>query len=203
MDLVSQDIHEHFRYSGGRAECKARDRKMTEADFMNKHKLSIWGRNFELPLIYECYPDEEIIKSQREVFGMFEANQDAAAVSLEPVKNYVKTDESAQSDGVRLKTHSNMLCLMRSLCCTPKSTAILQSCATIGLIWNMELQFYLRTDSSKTSNCKIKPCKQRKGMLCGSFRKRKKTAAAQTISCSSHIFKYGIKCKFKPSSIAI
>lgn len=103
MDLVSQDIHEHFRHSGGCAECKARDKKMMEVDLMNKYKLSIWGRNFELPLLYECYPDEEVIESQREAFAMFEANSATVAASLEHVKNYVETDEFARLNGDKIE----------------------------------------------------------------------------------------------------
>ena len=41
-----------------------------EVDLMNKYKLSIWGRNFELPLLYECYHDEEVIESQRELIRL-------------------------------------------------------------------------------------------------------------------------------------
>lgn len=103
MDLVSQDIHEHFRHSGGCAECKARDQKNDGGDLMNKYKLSIWGRNFELPLLYECYPDEEVIESQREAFAMFEANSAAVAASLEHVKNYVETDEFARLNGDKIE----------------------------------------------------------------------------------------------------
>lgn len=103
MDLVSQDIHEHFRHSGGCAECKARDQKTMEVDLMNKYKLSIWGRNFELPLLYECYHDEEVIESQREAFAMFEANSAAVAASLEHVKNYVETDEFARLNGDKIE----------------------------------------------------------------------------------------------------
>lgn len=56
-------------------------KKTMEVDLMNKYKLSIWGRNFELPLLYECYHDEEVIESQREAFAMFEANSAAVAAS--------------------------------------------------------------------------------------------------------------------------
>ena len=103
MDLGSQDIHEYFRHSGGCAECKARDQKTMEVDLMNKYKLSIWGRNFELPLLYECYPDEEVIESQREAFAMFEANSAAVAASLEYVQNYVETDEFARLNGDKIE----------------------------------------------------------------------------------------------------
>lgn len=70
---------------------------------MNKYKLSIWGRNFELPLLYECYHDEEVIESQREAFAMFEANSAAVAASLEHVKNYVETDEFARLNGDKIE----------------------------------------------------------------------------------------------------
>lgn len=78
-------------------------KKTMEVDLMNKYKLSIWGRNFELPLLYECYPDEEVIESQREAFAMFEANSAAVAASLEHVKNYVETDEFARLNGDKIE----------------------------------------------------------------------------------------------------
>lgn len=40
-------------------------KKTMEVDLMNKYKLSIWGRNFELPLLYECYPDEEVYRKPK------------------------------------------------------------------------------------------------------------------------------------------
>ena len=130
-------------------------KKTMEVDLMIKYKLSIWGRNFELPLLYECYPDEEVIESQREAFAMFEANSAAVAASLEHVKNYVETDEFARLNGDKIENIFKYVMPRRSLCLTLRSIAMLQSCATISLILSMALQFYLRTDSLKKSDHKI------------------------------------------------
>lgn len=52
-------------------------KKTMEVDLMNKYKLSIWGRNFELPLLYECYHDEEVIESQRDESDIIGLSQKA------------------------------------------------------------------------------------------------------------------------------
>ena len=31
---------------------------------MSKNAFTVWGRDFELDVIYECYPGEEILDSQ-------------------------------------------------------------------------------------------------------------------------------------------
>ena len=41
MDLVSQDIHEHFRHSGGCAECKARDQKNDGGGFDEANSAAV------------------------------------------------------------------------------------------------------------------------------------------------------------------
>ena len=55
---------------------------------MSKSVLKIWGREFELNVVYECYPGEEVLDSQRAEFEMLNTTEciDAA---LENVKEYV------------------------------------------------------------------------------------------------------------------
>lgn len=55
---------------------------------MSKSVLKIWGREFELNVVYECYPGEEVLDSQRAEFEMLNTSEciDAA---LESVKEYV------------------------------------------------------------------------------------------------------------------
>lgn len=66
---------------------------------MNKCKMSIWERRFELPLMYECYAGEEVLESQKEAFAMFEDNAKEVAESLDQVKKYVKKTGSVQLAG--------------------------------------------------------------------------------------------------------
>lgn len=61
---------------------------------MNKCKINIWGRAFELPLNYECYDNEEILESQTEAFAMLEDNLKAIADSLANVKKYIETTDA-------------------------------------------------------------------------------------------------------------
>ena len=63
---------------------------------MSKCKINIWERSFELSVVYECYPGEEVIKSQREAFDMLKENMAAIAASLDAVKRYVHKTGSAQ-----------------------------------------------------------------------------------------------------------
>ena len=66
---------------------------------MNKCKMSIWEREFELPLMYECYTGEEVLENQKEAFAMFEDNAKEVAGSLDQVKKYVKKTGAAQLAG--------------------------------------------------------------------------------------------------------
>ena len=70
---------------------------------MNKCKIIIWGRKFELPLMYECYDGEEILESQKEAFTLFEDNAKEVAGSLDQVKKYVKEDEASQLAGIEIE----------------------------------------------------------------------------------------------------
>lgn len=65
---------------------------------MSKYKISIWGRAFDLDVVYECYPGEEVLESQREAFGMFEENAEAISESLEAVKKYILKTSAGQID---------------------------------------------------------------------------------------------------------
>lgn len=56
---------------------------------MNKCKISIWNRAFELFVTYECYSGEEILESQKEAFSMLVENTEGIAESLVAVKKYV------------------------------------------------------------------------------------------------------------------
>ncbi len=66
---------------------------------MSKCKINIWGRTFELNVVYECYPGEEVLESQKEAFAMFEDNPKEIAESLEAVKEYVYKTNSGQLAG--------------------------------------------------------------------------------------------------------
>ena len=55
---------------------------------MSKSALKIWGRVFELNVVYECYPGEEVLDSQRAEFELLKTT-DVVDSALESVKEYV------------------------------------------------------------------------------------------------------------------
>ena len=63
---------------------------------MNKRKINIWGRNFEISVVYECYPGEEVLESQQEAFAMLRDNMNEISGSLDAVKEYVHKTGAGQ-----------------------------------------------------------------------------------------------------------
>lgn len=55
---------------------------------MNKEKMTIWGRAFELEIKYDCYTGEEIEDIQKEAVSSFLKSQKAVDGSLENVRDY-------------------------------------------------------------------------------------------------------------------
>lgn len=61
---------------------------------MSKCKINIWNRVFEISVVYECYPGEEVLESQKEAFSMLTDSADEIAESLDAVKKYVRESSS-------------------------------------------------------------------------------------------------------------
>lgn len=56
---------------------------------MSKVSMEIWGRSFEIPIIYDCYTGEEILNSQKEAYQMFmEKSGNLLEVAKEEIKKY-------------------------------------------------------------------------------------------------------------------
>lgn len=64
---------------------------------MSKSVLKIWGREFELNIVYECYPGEEVLDSQRVEFELL-TTADTVDTALESVKRYVARTAGSQVD---------------------------------------------------------------------------------------------------------
>jgi len=62
---------------------------------MSKNAFTVWGRDFELDVIYECYPGEEILDSQKEALECL-TNSELMEVALDAVKAYVKKTADSQ-----------------------------------------------------------------------------------------------------------
>lgn len=63
---------------------------------MNKSKITIWDRAFELPVVYECYAGETVLASQREALVLLEDNVAEVTESLDAVKKYVRKTGAGQ-----------------------------------------------------------------------------------------------------------
>lgn len=56
---------------------------------MSKSILKIWERDFELNVVYECYPGEEVLDSQRRAFEQI-CTTNIIDTALDYVKAYVE-----------------------------------------------------------------------------------------------------------------
>ena len=55
---------------------------------MNNVNLIIWGRTFDLPVVFDCYSDEEILPEQKEALEKFRRSKDALDAAKSAVENY-------------------------------------------------------------------------------------------------------------------
>lgn len=63
---------------------------------MNKVKVNLWGREFELFISYSCYPGEEVTDIQKNAVEVFCDNIVSVDTMLDELKKYVeKTSEAA------------------------------------------------------------------------------------------------------------
>ena len=79
-------------------------------------KVTLWGHSFELPIIYQCYEDEDILDTQRQAFDLLskafsvkkvencekdtppeaEVKPNAFVVALDALKQYIRDDDMAE-----------------------------------------------------------------------------------------------------------
>ncbi len=62
---------------------------------MSKSVLKIWEREFELNVVYECYPGEEVLDSQRLALEQI-CTTNIIDAALDHVKAYVKNTAASQ-----------------------------------------------------------------------------------------------------------
>lgn len=62
---------------------------------MSKSILKIWGREFELNVVYECYPGEEVLNSQRLAFEQI-CTTNIVDTAIDHVKAYVENTATSQ-----------------------------------------------------------------------------------------------------------
>lgn len=55
---------------------------------MNKEKLTIWNREFDLEIRYDCYSGEQVLDSQKDAVSCFLKAKSKISDSLDKVKAY-------------------------------------------------------------------------------------------------------------------
>lgn len=58
---------------------------------MNKINVKIWGREYEMNIIYDCYSGEKVLSSQIDAVKAFSSSTQAIEESLPEVKKYCLT----------------------------------------------------------------------------------------------------------------
>lgn len=69
---------------------------------MNKIKIMLWGREFNLDIAYDCYNDEKVLESQKMAIQALLNISDELDSSLEKVKAYCLSNnkEEIGTDGI-------------------------------------------------------------------------------------------------------
>jgi len=65
---------------------------------MNKVKMMLWGREFNLDITYDCYSREKILKSQEMAVKEFSKATEEVNSSLNKVKQYCLTNNKEEID---------------------------------------------------------------------------------------------------------
>ncbi len=65
---------------------------------MSKLQRSLWGRNVELEIVYDCYDGEEVLPSQEEAFSLIETNWNTLEDALISLTDYLTTHDSDKFD---------------------------------------------------------------------------------------------------------
>ena len=59
-------------------------------------KISIWGREFDLKVVFDCFDDEEILPIQEQALKSFLKANAAIEDSKKQVENYILNDDYAE-----------------------------------------------------------------------------------------------------------
>ena len=63
---------------------------------MNKVKIMVWGREFDLGITYDCYSGEEVLDIQKKAVDAFVKSEKVIADSLEQVKKYFMDENGTE-----------------------------------------------------------------------------------------------------------
>ena len=68
---------------------------------MDKLSFTIWGREFELDVVFDCYPGEQVTMAQRQALGNFIGRPDLLDDVKTEVEKYCKQmDPSVTTDNI-------------------------------------------------------------------------------------------------------
>ena len=67
---------------------------------MNKQEIVIWGRELSLDIIYDCYPDEDVLDVQKEALQCILAMPTVIEESRNDVKSYIQKNNADLIGGV-------------------------------------------------------------------------------------------------------
>ena len=68
---------------------------------MSKVRITLWDRDFELPVSYSCYPGEQVTVQQKETLALFCKSESPADGALPELKKYViKTSEGQCGENI-------------------------------------------------------------------------------------------------------
>ena len=65
---------------------------------MSKEKITIWGRDFDMEIKYDCYSGEEVLQIQRDAIDAFLKSGAAIDAALDQVKYYCLKNNKADID---------------------------------------------------------------------------------------------------------
>ena len=66
---------------------------------MFKEKITIWGRDFDMEVKYDCYSGEEVLQTQRDSIEAFLKSEATIDAALDQVKNYCFKNNKADIGG--------------------------------------------------------------------------------------------------------
>lgn len=63
---------------------------------MSKEKITIWSRDFDMEVKYDCYSGEEVLQIQKDAIDAFLQSEGAIEASLDQVKQYCLKNNKAE-----------------------------------------------------------------------------------------------------------
>lgn len=69
---------------------------------MLKNNLNVWGREFELPVVFDCYKGEVVLPEQEFALKQFLASAELLPSCLDMVKKYCEKQNPAQFENTHI-----------------------------------------------------------------------------------------------------